>query len=175
MSLLRTWSKGVRARLLAVSVLPIFALGFLSFTSYKGLTDIGTMLSDSYRVVIPTFDSIKQMITQRVNMGYFALQALDRADKPADRKSSVEKFAAAYEAYNKAQTYYESTEFFPEEEKNYEVIKNNKVKFSELNQKILAKLKEGTPEADKEVRAQFAEGSEWLVMGRDVRVVLEKT
>lgn len=174
MGIINEWRRGIRVKMLVVAVSTTLVMGVLSTTAYFGMTKLGKMLDDSYRVMIPTFDSITGMLIARNAMAYYTLQAIVRADKPEDRKSSIEKLSIALQDYKNDQKYFESTEFEPEEEVTYKPVKEHKAQFYEATEKIIADLKLGTAEADGRALIQIEEQGDWQKYAREARVALEK-
>ena len=65
MGIVNEWRRGIRVKMLVVAISTTIVMSFIGATAYLGMTKLGNMLDDSYRVMIPTFDSINGMLIGR--------------------------------------------------------------------------------------------------------------
>lgn len=172
MNQITAWTKGIRLKLLVITILPLCALGTTYFFAYRGVTNVGEMLSDSYRRMIPAMDSIETMLAARNGMNYYLFQTLMRFDNAKFREASMKKLSNAWEEFKTAQENYEKYILDGEEKDNYQVILKGKEKFYADTEQILAELKQHDKKIDEVVFEKVDEGA-WQAQVRTIRVQLE--
>ncbi|QDK37690.1 methyl-accepting chemotaxis protein [Bdellovibrio sp. NC01] len=172
MNSLKAWFHGLRGKLLLSAFLPVFAFVALTWIAMNGLNTLGTQLSAAYEDVMPNVEALGQMGMQRARVGYFIWAALSLKDEAKGRASFIDKTVAAFEDFKKGQNAYEKSGLLPEEEKTYQLVRNNKEEFYKLTEGIIADLKKGTPEADASVKV-LMNGGRWHVLATDVQKMME--
>ena len=84
-----SYFKGLKGKLLGVSLLPLVALSLTAIISFQGFSMIGGMLNESYEVYVPNIRLLGQINLNRANIGYFTFAALANKDDVKGRENFI--------------------------------------------------------------------------------------
>ena len=96
--LLRVWFKGLRGKLLISAVLPVVALGIVSWITVSGISRVGNLLDEAHANFIPTIDSIDRMNGSASNMVRFLWKTYALKGDIAERDKSIQRVRDALSA-----------------------------------------------------------------------------
>lgn len=172
---LAMWFKGIRGKLLFSTVLPIFAVGLMTFISFNIADNLGKRLDLAYETTIPNLDALGGMMESRMSMGYRIWIALG-SSAPEDqeyRAKQITSLEGSFEDFKTGIKKYESAPFSPGEAEIYAPFKEVRDSYLAINEKIIADLKLNTPEATARVLA-FMKNGDWQKQGLIARTTFDK-
>lgn len=172
MSSIKSWTQGLRGKLLLSACLPIFAFTALTAVSLRGMNELGNQLTYSYTEVVPNLDALAVTGMQRARIGYFVWAALNLKEDIKNRTTFIEKAESAFDSFKKGQKSYEDAPLTPETEKAYAEVKSHKDEFYKMTEDILADLKKNTPEADARVKV-LMNGGRWHILATEIQKMME--
>ena len=146
------WFKGLRGKLLFSAVLPVVALGTVSWITLNGIGRLGKLLEDAHATFIPTIDSIDRMNGSESNMVRFLWKTYALKGDIAARDKSIQRVKDAMAEYRKYQKEYDATESTEEEKLIYKTAKEQEGKFFELVEQVLVLQSKHTPETNDQAR-----------------------
>jgi hypothetical protein len=168
------WFKGIRGKLLFSTVLPVLAVGFMTYISFSIADNLGKRLDLAYETTIPNLDALGGMMESRVSIGYRIWIALG-STLPEDqeyRAKQVASLEGSIEDFKKGITKYESAPFSPGEAEIYAPFKEVRDSYLALNDKILADLKLNTAESNLRVLKLMKDG-DWQKQGLIARTTFD--
>ena len=143
-SSLTLWFKGIKGRLLFVSVFPFLAFAVIFGFTFNGLSQISAIVRSTHTEILPNISAIDDMRIAQNRFGYRIWEGIvnpeDRAKTVKESKESIAMFKDGFKKYTNAS-------FAPEEQKMYEDVKGDFPKFLEKAETILADLEKNTPES----------------------------
>lgn len=123
--------KGLRGKLLGVSLLPLVALSLTAVISFQGFSMIGNMLNESYEVYVPNIRLLGQINLNRANIGYFTFAALANGNDPKNRENFVGLLDRSVESYKAAMEEYMKQSYIEGEAEAFRAMKENYPKYLE--------------------------------------------
>lgn len=148
------WMKGIKGKLLAVSIFPFIAFAIIFGFTYSGLNRISTLVESAHQTIIPNISSLDDMRIHQNRFGYRMWEGLnseeDRMESVKECKESMAGFKAAYKKYTDAP-------FAPEEQVMFNEAKDTFGKYIELADSIVADLENGSQEAQARARKNLDE------------------
>lgn len=148
-SSLTLWFKGIKGRLLFVSIFPFLAFAIIFGFTYSGLNQISAIVRSAHTEIIPNISALDDMRIAQNRFGYRMWEGIinpeDRAEAMKESRQSIAMFKNGYKKYTDAP-------FAPEEQKMFDVVKNDFPKYLEKAEFILSAVEKNTPEAVAEGR-----------------------
>lgn len=159
------WFKGIRGRLLFSTVLPILAVGFMTWIGFSIADNLGKRLDTAYETTIPNMDALGAAMEARMSAGYriWMVMGVDFADKEF-RDKGIEGLEGHIKDFREALNKYEAAPFSPGEAELYAPFKEVKEKYFAVNEQIIKDLKLATPEGNARVM-KYMRGGEWQTYG----------
>ncbi|MEN0059129.1 MAG: methyl-accepting chemotaxis protein [Bdellovibrio sp.] len=167
------WLKGIRAKLLMSAILPILAVGFMTYISFSISHNLGDRLDFAYQTTIPNLDAFGGKMESRMTMGYRIWAVLGSREDQEYRVATLKGLDNAFEEFQKEMVKYEATPSLPEETEFYKPFKEVSRDYIALNAKIIEELKKNTPEADARV-VLWTRGGIWQQQGSIARTAFGK-
>lgn len=167
---LSMWFKGIRGKLLLSTVLPVLAVGFMTFISFSVADNLGKRLDMAYESTIPNLDALGGMMESRVTMGYRIWIALGSTspDELEYRNKQIASLEGALHDFKEGIKKYESAPFSPGEAEIYAPFKAVRDSYLALNDQVIADLKLNTAESNARVLKLMKDG-EWQQQGAVAR------
>jgi hypothetical protein len=168
------WFKGIRGRLLFSTMLPLLAVGLMTWVGFSVTENLGKRLDSAYEVTIPNMDALGSAMEARVSMGYriWMVLGVELTDTEF-RNKNIEGLEGHLKDYREALKRYEAAPFSPGENELYAPYKELNEKYLALNEQIIKDLKLGTKEANDRVFKQMR-GGEWQNIGSVARKSFDK-
>lgn len=163
---LSIWFKGIRGKLLFSTVLPVLAVGFMTYISFSVADNLGKRLDLAYESTIPNLDALGGMMESRVSMGYRIWIALGSIapEELEYRNKQIASLEGSFQDFKDGIKKYESAPFSPGESEVYAPFKAVKDSYLALNEQVIADLKLNTPESNGRVLKLMKDG-EWQQQG----------
>src|SRR5215469_6918338 len=139
---LSLWLKGIKGKLLGVSVFPFIAFAIIFGFTYTGLNKISRVVESAHNDIIPNISSLDDMRIYQNRFGYRMWEGLNSEE---DRLESVKECKESMVGFKEAYNRYTSTSFAPEETVMFNEVKDVFGKYTELADSIVADLEKGTP------------------------------
>ncbi|WP_413560840.1 methyl-accepting chemotaxis protein [Bdellovibrio sp. HCB209] len=163
------WFKGIRGRLLFTTVLPVVAVGFMTWVGFSISDNLGKRLDTAYEVTIPNMDALSEAMEARMSMGYRIWMVLGVDLKDSEfRNKNIEGLEGHLKDFKDALAKYESAPFSPGESELYAPFKEKKDRYFSINEEIIKDFKLATPEANERVM-KYMKGGEWQTIGSIAR------
>ena len=156
--------KGLRGKLLGVSLLPLVALSLTAIISFQGFSRIGNMLNESYEVYVPNIRLLGQINLNRANIGYFTFAALANKDNEKNRQNFVDLLDRSVESYKAAMEEYMKQSYIEGEVEAFRAMKDNYPKYLEYTAQVRTALLKGTAQDFDFVISLVDNGGPWQVL-----------
>ncbi|QDK37591.1 methyl-accepting chemotaxis protein [Bdellovibrio sp. NC01] len=151
---LSLWLKGIKGKLLAVSVFPFIAFAIIFGFTYSGLNKISHLVESAHQTIIPNISALDDMRIFQNRFGYRMWEGLNSEE---DRPGSVKECKEAMDGFKAAYKKYTSAPFDSEEKVLFDEVKDVFGKYTELADSILADLDNGSQEAQARARKNLDE------------------
>ncbi len=163
------WFKGIRGRLLFSTMLPVIAVGLMTWVGFSVTDSLGKRLDNAYEVVIPNLDALGSAMEARVSMGYriWMVIGVDLADTEF-RNKNIEGLEGHLKEFREALKRYEAAPFSPGEAELYNPFKQQSEKYFSITEQIIKDLKLDTKEGNDRVLKQMR-GGDWQNIGAIAR------
>ena len=166
---LSIWFKGIRGKLLMSTVLPVLAVGFMTYISFSVADTLGKRLDMAYEATIPNMDALSMMMESRMTMGYRIWIVLGSGSEDLEyRGKQIASLEGAFKDFKAGIQRYEAAPFSPGESELYAPFKEIKDAYIALNDQVIADLKLNTPEATSRVYKLMKDG-DWQKQGAVAR------
>ena len=163
------WFKGIRGRLLFSTVLPILAVGFMTWIGFSISDNLGKRLDTAYEATIPNMDALGAAMEARMSMGYRIWMVLGVDLKDTEfRNKNIEGLEGHLKDFKEALKRYESAPFAPGESELYAPFKTQLDKYLAINEEIIKDLKTETLEGNARAM-KYMRGGEWQTIGAVAR------
>ncbi|UYL09319.1 methyl-accepting chemotaxis protein [Bdellovibrio sp. SKB1291214] len=163
------WFKGIRGRLLFSTVLPLLAVGFMTWIGFSISDSLGKRLDAAYETTIPNMDALSAAMEARVSMGYRIWMVLGVDLKDTEfRNKNIEGLEGHLKEFKAALQRYESAPFSPGESELYAPFKSQLDKYVAINEEIIKDLKTETAEGNARAM-KYMRGGEWQTIGAVAR------
>lgn len=156
--------KGLRGKLLGVSLLPLIALSITAAISFQGFSMIGNMLNESYEVYVPNIRLLGQINLNRANIGYFTFAALANKEDAKNRENFVGLLDRSVDSYKAAMEEYMKQNYVEGEAEAFREMKENYPKYLEYTAQVRASLLKGTAADFEQVVNLVDRGGKWQVL-----------
>ncbi|QDK44993.1 chemotaxis protein [Bdellovibrio sp. ZAP7] len=168
------WFKGIRGRLLFSTMLPVLAVGIMTWIGFSVTDDLGKRLDSAYENTIPNMDALSIAMEARASMGYriWMVLGVDLADTEF-RNTNIQNLEGHLKEFREGLKRYEAAPFSPGEMELYAPFKEKSEKYFSITEQVIKDLKLGTKEGNERVMMQMR-GGEWQTIGAIARKSFDK-
>ncbi|QLY26701.1 methyl-accepting chemotaxis protein [Bdellovibrio sp. KM01] len=168
------WFKGIRGRLLFSTMLPVLAVGIMTWIGFSVTDNLGKRLDSAYENTIPNMDALSIAMEARASMGYriWMVLGVDLADTEF-RNTNIQNLEGHLKEFREGLKRYEAAPFSPGEMELYAPFKEKSEAYFSINEQIIKDLKLGTKEGNERVMKQMR-GGEWQTIGAIARKSFDK-
>lgn len=137
MSQLSSWFRGIKAKLLFAAAFPVIGFVIVAMVSLHGTREINHLLKSSHQEIIPNLEVLGDLRLIRNRFSSKCFDALfDLKNGISGESSKIAK--KSIEDYKKALDTYSKNTFMPEEEKQYEAVKDKFTTVTHQMEEIVA-------------------------------------
>lgn len=145
----KSWTSGLRGKLIAAAIIPTLGFAILGGVSYRNLTHISEASVDAYEVMIPNIAAIGTASVDRANVGYYLWVALSSESLPERQQEAINLALKHLDSFSEQFSKYESRIIEPEEKEIFSGIKKNIDQFAPLTKSVIEEIQKNTPESKK--------------------------
>jgi Methyl-accepting chemotaxis protein len=166
--------KGLKGKLLGVSLLPLVALSLTAIISFQGFSMIGGMLNESYEVYVPNIRLLGQINLNRANIGYFTFAALANKDDAKGRENFIGLIERSVGAYKAAVEEYLKQNYIEGEAETFKSMKDHYPQYIQYTEQVLQWLKRAEPQDIENIVKMIDKGGPWQVLQIEVDSTITK-